>query len=270
MGLMGFVLGFAAGRVVGGGPVLGFLGGILGNVIEDFFKRPEKGKSYSGRTERRKSVKAKTRSKAIVEMIYCASAASMFAKMAKSDGAITADEINAVEHAFSVLGFSARARAAAIEAFRAAKDDNGTIYQYADEFCSVVDDISAREVFYRLLWELAAADGEVSPQEAKILLALTEHLRISHTWYQIYAREFGFAGSARKTHTDDKDPYSILGVSPGATDEEVKKAYRDSAKMNHPDKVRAAGLPQAMVDKATERMAEINNAWDRIKRERKL
>jgi DnaJ like chaperone protein len=267
---MGFVLGFTAGNFVGRGPVLGFLGGIIGNLVEDYFRKRQKKNKYVKNQSERKTTNPRMRSKAIVEMIYCASAASMLAKMAKSDGAITMEEINAVEHAFAVLGFSARARASAIEAFRAAKDDNGTIYQYAEEFCSVVEDISSREVFYRLLWELAAADGEISPEEVRILQNITSSLKIDNGWFHVYAREFGFARNANNAHPNKKDPYSVLGIDSSASDEDVKKAYRQCAMMNHPDKVRAAGLPQAMVDKATERMAEINNAWDEIKRERKL
>lgn len=61
------------------------------------------------------------------------------------------------------------------------------------------------------------------------------------------------------------DPYQILGVSPGATDEEVKTAYRELAKKYHPD--RYAGSPIA--DLAGEKMKEINQAYDEIMAERR-
>lgn len=61
------------------------------------------------------------------------------------------------------------------------------------------------------------------------------------------------------------DPYKVLGVSPSATDEEVKKAYREQAKKYHPDKY--ANSPLA--DMASEKMKEINEAYDKILEERK-
>lgn len=57
-----------------------------------------------------------------------------------------------------------------------------------------------------------------------------------------------------------KDPYSVLGIQPTATDEEVKKAYRELAKKYHPDHY--ADSP--MADLAQEKMQEINEAYDAI------
>ena len=61
------------------------------------------------------------------------------------------------------------------------------------------------------------------------------------------------------------DPYKILGISPNATDEEVKSAYRALAKKYHPDNY--AGSPVA--DLATEKMKEINQAYDTVMAQRK-
>jgi tetratricopeptide (TPR) repeat protein len=58
------------------------------------------------------------------------------------------------------------------------------------------------------------------------------------------------------------DPYSVLGVSPGASDEEVKKAYRELAKKYHPDNYHNNPL----ADLAQEKMKEINEAYDTITR----
>lgn len=61
-----------------------------------------------------------------------------------------------------------------------------------------------------------------------------------------------------------KDPYQVLGVAPTATDEEIKTAYRNLARKYHPDKYRDSDL----ADLASEKMKEINEAYDEIKKMR--
>ena len=60
------------------------------------------------------------------------------------------------------------------------------------------------------------------------------------------------------------DPYSVLGVSPQATDEEVKRAYRDLARKYHPDNYH----DNPLADLASEKMKEINEAYDTITKSR--
>ncbi len=61
-----------------------------------------------------------------------------------------------------------------------------------------------------------------------------------------------------------KNPYEVLGVSPDASDEEVKKAYRALARKYHPDKYRDSDL----ADVANEKMKEINAAYEEIQKMR--
>ena len=57
-----------------------------------------------------------------------------------------------------------------------------------------------------------------------------------------------------------KDPYSVLGVSPNASEEEIKKAYRDLARKYHPDNYH----DNPLADLAQEKMKEINEAYDAL------
>ena len=65
-------------------------------------------------------------------------------------------------------------------------------------------------------------------------------------------------------HNKILDPYDILGVPRGASDEELTKFYHTMVKENHPDKVQAAGLSPQYMDMANSRMIRINEAYERI------
>ena len=65
------------------------------------------------------------------------------------------------------------------------------------------------------------------------------------------------------------DPYKILGVSYDVSDDELKTAYRRLIRENHPDKLIAQGGPQEFIDVANNKLASINDAYDRIRMQRK-
>ena len=61
-----------------------------------------------------------------------------------------------------------------------------------------------------------------------------------------------------------KNPYDVLGVSPGASDDEIKKAYRDLTRKYHPD----ANVDNPLADLAEEKFKEVQEAYDMIMKER--
>jgi len=265
MGWKGLAIGGCLGSLFGG-PVGGVFGALLGNKIE---------KEMSKGAQKRTAFRDVSSDKR--EMIFLASAAAMLAKLAKADGHVSQVEIRAVEHAFRRLGFSEAARTYAVGVFRRAKDDEHSIYEYAAEFTQAVRSVEVRELFYELLWDLACADGTVTPGEMDILRNIPRVLAIRLQWFDIFARErlrgsYGGQRSAPPPPPRDTlaDAYALLGVKPDASDDEVKKAYRLKAKKYHPDALRAQGLPDEMVSKATEMMAKINAAWSEIEKARGL
>lgn len=288
-------LGILIGSWIGGrlgmfgalaGAVLGYLvqKKLAGAMEREGASRPSGRRRSSGGSRTYSEAGARNRAE-----VFCTAAASILAKMAKADGHVSSAEIESVETAFARLGFSDESRKTAVAAFRRAKDDDRSIYAYANEFSSVVRNLEVRELFYEMLWDLACADGVVTGVEDEILRTITSYLGIPSGWYALYARERYASRRGRSSDTGssrggssgrrreappprDKlaEAYETLGVSSTASDDEVKKAYRAKAKKYHPDTLRAQGLPDEMIGKATERMARVNDAWSEIKRARGL
>ena len=251
--LIGSWLGGALGHIPGS-----LLGALLGHKVEDVLFGGKRKVPYA-------AMRAQDRSR-----VFCASVAAMLAKMAKADGVVTRMEIAGAENAFRRLGFTPAARQYAIGVFRKAKDDRHTIYEYAQEFARTVDSLEVRELFYEILWDVACADGTVGPNELLILQRIPRALGIRIDWYGYFApQRLGGQSSGRSASRDPlADAYSVLGASANDSADELKRKYRELAKKNHPDALRAQGLPEEMVGKATERMSRINEAWSRIREAR--
>lgn len=272
-------LGIIIGGLLGclfGGPWNIIFGAWVGYLIEENFRRKDR---------RRADGPSRERASDEAVRVFCVSSAAMLAKMAKADGRITRDEIEVVEEIFRRLGFSSQMRSLAVKVFRQAKDDDHSIYAYANDFASTVLQPELRVIFYEMLWDLACADGTVSAAEDAILRRIPGALGIPAGYYIVFANEHGLGdssntrntGNTRNTRNTDStsstslaQAYAQLGLSPSASDDEVKKAYRQMAKKYHPDALRAQGLPETMIGKATERMSKINAAWAEIKAARGL
>ena len=134
--------------------------------------------------------------------------------------------------------------------------------QTVQQCCSQINrqmDYSQRLQLLNYLVMVAKADGSVPQSE---ITALKETAQ----WMGLRTSEVD-----QMLHLDGgtlEDAYKVLGVSPDATDDELKKAYRKLALEHHPDKVAALGDD---VRKAAEKkFQEINAAKDRIWRARGL
>ena len=266
MGWLGMLIGsYVGGSALAGGPLFRLLGAIagavLGSKVEDSLRGGRRVRSGGVLGSRNRS------------MVFCASVAAMLAKMAKADGHVSRTEIAGVENAFRRLGFTSEARRYAIEVFRKAKDDSHTIYDYAHDFASAVDSVEVRELFYEILWDVACADGAVSSNELLILQRIPRALGIRIDWYAYFAsqRLGGRRGAGASASRDPlADAYAVIGASAADGADDLKRKYRELAKKNHPDALRAQGLPEEMVGKATERMSRINEAWATIREARGL
>jgi len=259
MGWIGMLVGSYLGGTLGHLPGA-LIGALLGHKAEELLR---------GKKRRLDDVSL---SSADRSRIFCASAAAMLAKMAKADGVVSRDEIERIELAFRRLGFTPSAREYAVGVFRRAKNDRCSIYSYARDFAATVPSVDVRELMYEILWDVACADGKASPAELEILQRIPASLGIRREWYGYFAsqrlgRRTGPYSSGRNAL---EDAYAVLGARASDDAETLKRKYRDLAKKNHPDALRAQGLPEEMVGKATDRMSRINAAWATIREARNI
>ena len=273
MGWVGGTIGFLVGSRFGA--LAGILGAAIGNKIGNFVgegighlaggnaraQRP-----YANARGRASSNAGSPRER---EIIFLTAVGAMLAKLAKADGHIDESEIRAAEQAFVRLELTPGNRAICIRAFRAAKKDYHTIFDYAESFAAVARGVVIRELMYDILWDVACADGEVSASERRVLEMIVTQLRIRPSLFaEECHRRLNSRQSSRRSYSYEPSPYEILGCDANATDDELRRAYRAQAKKHHPDLLRAQGLPEEMISRATEQMARINGAWEEIKRAR--
>ncbi len=109
------------------------------------------------------------------------------------------------------------------------------------------------------LFGIAAADGLYHPDEVAMIENISRYMGVSGADFisirAMFVKEVSWA-------------YDVLEITSGATDEEVKKAYREMAKKHHPDKV--AHLGEDIKKSATEKFQKISAAYEEIKKKRGL
>jgi DnaJ like chaperone protein len=182
------------------------------------------------------------------------------AKMAKADGIVTGDEVAAFKQVFRV---PQEELAGVARVFNLAKQDVAGYEYYARQMARLfAERPQVLEDVVDSLFHIAKADGAVHEREISYLESVSGI--------------FGFDArdmrrfKARHLLPQKGDPYAILGLEPTARDEDIKAHYRRLVRENHPDIHIAGGMPEEMIDVATDRLAAINAAYDEIARERRL
>ncbi|MEC9345804.1 MAG: TerB family tellurite resistance protein [Pseudomonadota bacterium] len=243
--LIGGGIGFALG-----GPLGALIGGIAGHAVDRIRAEDEDDdeRVADGRP-------AGTR-----QVAFTIGVIVLGAKMAKADGHVSENEIAAFKEVFQVPPDELRNVA---RVFNQAKREATGFEPYAQQLAGMFrDSPEVLEDVLAGLMHIARADGVVHPAEVDFLKSVADLFGIdAQAWRRLHATYLG---------PDQEDPYTVLGVAPTATDQEVRKAWRDLIKANHPDRVIAQGLPEEFVALANEKLAKINAAWDRIAKERGL
>ena len=193
----------------------------------------------------------------------------------KADGRVTEAEIHAAEMLMRRLQLTAGERQHAIRCFEEGKQPGFQLEQSLREFAQhTLLRHDLRQMFVEILLDGAAADGNISNAEQAVLARVCQVLHIPAEMLvaMLSARNLGGRQYRRESPGRRVLPiqqaYASLGLKETATDAEVKRAYRKLVGQYHPDRLVSRGLPDEMMEKAKERVREINGAYDRIKQAR--
>lgn len=249
--LLGAAIGYAFGKVPGL-----FIGAALGAFLLNRLK-----KKLVGRLRDMQS--------GFVESVF-----AVMGAVSKADGVVTSDEIRMAETMFERFRLSAEQRENAKAAFNRGKAPDFDLDAELERFRRVCSGQSALlQMFLQVQVSAVAADGEVHPAEHEMLVRIARGLGLSESLVeQLEATLRGAqAGGTNKYSTTQQidNAYKTLGVSPSASDAEIKRTYRKLMSENHPDKLAGRGLPESMREMAEERTGEISHAYDVIKEARK-
>jgi len=184
---------------------------------------------------------------------------ALSAKMAKSDGLVTCDEVEAFRR---VCTFPASDEANVRHVFDLAKQDTAGYDYYARQIGRLlIDDPQLRLDVLEGLFVIAAADGILHEREDKYLADVARLIGVSDS-------ELAWVRSLFVTA--EADPYTTLGLTPSATASEIKSRYRTLVAEHHPDRLIGRGVPAEFVAIAERTLAAINVAYETIAREKGL
>jgi DnaJ like chaperone protein len=118
-------------------------------------------------------------------------------------------------------------------------------------------DYPSRLQLLHFLYGISYSDQKVSSEEMQVIEIIAGYLGIGEKDVESIQSMF---------YKDIDSAYKVLEIDKSATDEEVKKAYRGMAVKYHPDKVSYLG--EDFKESANEKFQKVNEAYEKIKRER--
>jgi DnaJ like chaperone protein len=238
MSIWGKLAGAAAGLAVGG-PIGALLGGVAGHYVIDHEDKEAPAEN---------------------QVAFTVGVIALGAKMAKADGVVTLDEVNAFKDAFKVPEAEMHNVA---RIFNLAKQDPAGYEAYAEQLATMFK--GNRKVLEDVLdglFHIAWADNELHPREEEFLARVAKRFGFTET-------EFTHI-EARQALTEERNPYHVLGVTSRISNDELKSRYHTLVTEHHPDALIARGVPSEFVTLANKKLAAINEAYHTIAKERRI
>ncbi|HDR89938.1 MAG TPA: molecular chaperone DnaJ [Bacteroidetes bacterium] len=234
------------GKWIGGGlgwVLFGPLGGLAGFALGAIFDNADvQSLQQEGQT---------TRGDFVVSFLV------LVAAMMKADGKVLRSELDYVKK-YLVTAFGTEAAREALAMLRDLLRQDIPLRQVSMQIRQNMD-YSSRLQLLQMLHGISAADGQVHPEEIRVIRLVAQYMGISQKDMD----------SIMAVYVADTDwAYKVLGIDRSAGDEEVKKAYRKMAMKYHPDKVSYLGEDFQKI--AHEKFRKVNEAYEQIKKERNM
>jgi DnaJ like chaperone protein len=253
MKIWGKIVGGTAGFALGG-PIAALLGVMAGHAVDQFV-----GQQAGDGTEIATPADPSDHP-GLREIAFTIGVIALGAKMARVDGEVTCDEVEAFQSFFHVPpGEEKNVQ----RFFDLAKRDASGFEPYARQVAALFPD--APEVLENVLeglFDIAKADGAVGDEELAYLGKVANLFGLSSERFE----------RARAAALGDVDcePCVVLGIDPLATDEQIREAWLRQVRAHHPDRLMAQGLPEEAIKVANRKLALINDAYDRLRKQRGL
>ena len=251
LGLAGF---FLFGRSFFGG----FLGFIIGSLIDrnqEMMSNARERARREGRTFSEEDIYSYYQSRSSVNdvqtMLMALSAAVMLA-----DGKVLRTELDFVK-SFFTQQFGRAFNRTSLQTLKQFLDSGNIPIQQICEDIRARMPQEARVHLVHYLFAIAKSDGHVSETELSVVSNIAGMLGLPNVEFESLKNMF---------YRDVDSDYKILGIESSATDDEVKKAYRQMAIKFHPDKV--AQMGEEFQKGAKEKFQKIQEAYDAIKKNR--
>lgn len=273
---LGKWIGSALGWILSGGNVLGAIAGYcIGSLLSEATSTAERENGFNGNgntfrndysdTQFNQRPFEEDRNSFLFSMLVLSS------YIIKADGKIMHSEMNCVRN-FLRNNFGEQAvrqgEDILLKLFEMQKQQGATTFKETiRKSCVEISfhmNIGQRLQLLDYLIIIAKVDGTVSPEEVYALKEVATYLGLSAQ--DVDSMLNMEASSNQQIGLDEA--YKILGISPNATNDEVKAAYRKMALKHHPDRVSSLG--DDVREAAEKKFQEINNAKERIYKARGL
>jgi len=198
---------------------------------------------------------------------------ALMAKVAKADGKVCELEAQMLSNTFTdiarVFDNSEEVREKLKEIYKREKESFENTIEISSKYLKLTSRNYAKRLgLMEYLLNLAFIDGDFSKTELMICEDIANTLEIKKSDFSSLIAKFEqfYARKKQQAGMNLKKAYDVLGLKEGVEFSVVKKEYRKLVRKNHPDILMGQGKDKSIIESATKRLQEINEAYEIIKK----